>query len=282
MFRSILLCLGLCFAVPASAASIHENLHINRGTYWAVDSSNFIYIAFNAISTFDKQNLRIHIDEGDSLILHIYNNDSVDHGFNITDQSGLSTIIPAGDSAVVAALFSSVAIHIYYDDANYPNNRYLGLGGMIVVEKTNAAGFYWNIKEHQKTWNDSIADSGSVDWTMYYPDYFTINGNSNPDINTDSSARVVGNVGDTIHIYMANTGQSAHSIHFHGYHSRITYSNKNAAYIKSPKAVVVTNQLAFSLHARIIVSSLFDRVEQTCVKNILVIYSAVRAAQKNS
>ena len=66
----------------------------------------------------------------------------------------------------------------------------------------------------------------TVDWTTYYPDYFTINGNSNPHINADASARVVGNVGDTINIYMVNTGQSLHSIHFHGYHSEILDSSK--------------------------------------------------------
>jgi FtsP/CotA-like multicopper oxidase with cupredoxin domain len=102
------------------------------------------------------------------------------------------------------------------------------LGGMIIVKNpgVSASHFYWHIKEHQKQFNEELDKGNPVDWTTYYPDYFTINGNSNPHINADAAARVVGNVGDTIIINMVNTGQSLHSIHFHGYHAEIIYSSK--------------------------------------------------------
>ena len=69
----------------------------------------------------------------------------------------------------------------------------------------------------------------------YYPDYFTVNGKSNPDINNDADARVIGGVGDTIRIYIANTGQSIHSMHFHGYHLRILYSSENVTHVDRSK-----------------------------------------------
>lgn len=86
--------------------------------------------------------------------------------------------------------------------------------------------FYWNVKEHQTGYNSTVFSGGSPDWSNYYPEYFTINGRSNPSINLDASARIVGNVGDTLMIYIANTGQSIHSIHFHGYHVKVVNSSK--------------------------------------------------------
>ena len=85
--------------------------------------------------------------------------------------------------------------------------------------------FFWNIKEHNVSWNQLILNGGNVDWTKYDPDYFTINGNSSPHINHDSLARISGDVGDSIMLYIANTGQSIHSLHFHGYHATIISSS---------------------------------------------------------
>ena len=99
---------------------------------------------------------------------------------------------------------STPRVCIYYDHINYPNNAYMGLAGILAVG-ANDNTYYWNIKDHQSDWNDSIASGGVVNWLDYYPDYFTINGLSNPDINSDTTARVEGNIGDTILIFMANT-----------------------------------------------------------------------------
>ena len=97
---------------------------------------------------------------------------------------------------------------------------------MIAVKDHQYDSFFWNIKEHKDTWNNIITSGGTVNWTNYYPNYFTINGNSAPNINSDNDAHVVGSVGDTLMIYVANTGQSIHPLHFHGYHIEIVYSSK--------------------------------------------------------
>jgi FtsP/CotA-like multicopper oxidase with cupredoxin domain len=91
------------------------------------------------------------------------------------------------------------------------------------------------MKDHQKSYNMDLSQGFSVDWSDYYPNYFTVNGASNPHINADTNARVVGSVGDTIKIYMVNTGQSIHSMHFHGYHSKIVYSSKYSSHISRIK-----------------------------------------------
>lgn len=144
-------------------------------------------------------------------------------------------ILP-GDSVTGSYHFQSEGIFIYFDYLAYPSNRYLGLAGMICVSKPSLAkSFYWNIKEHQTGFNNVIAAGGSVDWNMYDPDYFTINGLSHPDLQNDPTAKVNGNIGDTIHIFVANTGVSTHSIHFHGFHCKVLYSTHSSIQVGSSK-----------------------------------------------
>lgn len=200
-----------------------------------VDANTFTYYAFNATPTFNQTNARIQIAPGDSLYISVVNTDVIEHGFNITNTVGYGTTIPAGDTVTIPTLFSDFGAHIFYDSLNYPTFRYMGLGGMIVVDATNYSSFYWNIKTHLGIWNDSLENGYTVDWSTYYPDYYTINGNSNPDINADADAKVVGNVGDTIRIYIANTGQSIHSLHFHGYHLTILNADIHQAHVGRSK-----------------------------------------------
>ena len=218
-------------ATLSYCVNINQTLYINSGYYLAVDSSQFPYSSFNEDTNFQAENQRIIIAPNDSLFLMVINTDSITHGFNIKNYAGINKTIPAGDTAYISCSFASNGIHIYYDSYNYPSNRYMGLGGMIVVENSSASRFFWNIKEHQKLWNDSISTGATVPWQNYHPDYFTINGKSNPHINSDSTARVIGKLGDTIRIYIANTGQSVHSLHFHGYHSNIIYSSKHPTHV---------------------------------------------------
>ena len=99
---------------------------------------------------------------------------------------------------------------------------------MIVVNNSISKKYYWNLKDHQTLFNFKIADGNVVNFRDYEPDYFTINGKSFPDLQNDPGAVVKANVGDTVLIYMVNTGQSLHSIHFHGFHCTSVYSTSRA------------------------------------------------------
>lgn len=229
--------LGNVCAIQSFAIIIEDTVFINRGQMMAVDSTYIPYFAFNSTSTFNKENSRLILNTGDTMDLTVINTDSLSHGFNVKSYANVDTLIPPNSSAVVSFSFSFDGAHIYYDHSFSEGFRYMGLGGMIISinATTNAARFYWNMKEHQKVFNETLDQGSSVNWNDYYPEYFTINGNSNPHINTDSIARVVGSVGDTIHIYMVNTGQSLHSIHFHGYHATIINSTKFPSHIGRSK-----------------------------------------------
>ena len=67
-----------------------------------------------------------------------------------------------------------------------------------------------------------------MDLTNYRPNYFLINGLSNPKIDQDTLAKVRGNVGDTLQLFVLNSGNAVHSLHFHGYHVKVIYSSRSS------------------------------------------------------
>lgn len=220
--------LALGLASQASASIIDFTIYCNSGLYTAVDSSIFPAAAFNPTPNFTLENARLVGTSGDTFRVKIVNTDTVDHGFKVTNKTGGVTVAP-GDSQVVEFSFMEDQITTtYFDHLNSNANRALGLGGIVHVKLNNTPTFYWNLKEFQKEWAIKHANNEPVNWTEYYPDYFTVNGRSNPHINSDPVARVTGSVDEALHIVMANTGQSIHSIHFHGYHAKILYSSESA------------------------------------------------------
>ncbi|BDS09438.1 multicopper oxidase domain-containing protein [Aureispira anguillae] len=231
-------CLLICLPTLAQATTVSETIYINRDSMETVLGEKFPYTAFNLSPSFEQRNALIELSVGDSLDLWVVNNDSISHQFAIKGTAIVPQNISAGDSVRVQALFATMGLFIYYDNLNYPENVYMGLAGGIYVKESNHAHFYWNIKEHQASWNTALANQGVVNWATYTPDYFTINGNSNPAINLDPTARITGQVGDTLLLSMVNTGQSIHSMHFHGYHVQIRYSSKFPHHVGRSKDTV--------------------------------------------
>lgn len=217
----------LMFSFNGLAAIKNQTLYINSGIYTTVNNTTFPYLVFNDTDTFNSLNHVINIATSDTLVLKIINNDTVIHGFDIKGYSGVNTTINPADSIADTLTFTSQGLYIYYDSYQYPSYKYMGAAGMICVDNSTSKKFYWNLKDFQSGFNNQISINNSVDWTQYDPDYFTINGKSFPDLQNDTTARILCNVGDTVHIFVANSGQAAHSLHFHGFHSKIIYSTEN-------------------------------------------------------
>jgi FtsP/CotA-like multicopper oxidase with cupredoxin domain len=173
---------------------------------------------------------------GDSLKLTIYNTDSINHGIAIKGFA-VNELIQAKDSIQINLLMDQAMTTFVHDPTNDGAYRNMGLASILYVADpaSNHTSFFWNMKDHQAEFNSILASGGQVDWQAYNPDYFTINGRSNPMINRDSSARVRGKVGDTLLIHMVNTGHSIHSIHFHGYHCEIVSSSKEKSHVGRKK-----------------------------------------------
>jgi FtsP/CotA-like multicopper oxidase with cupredoxin domain len=224
----------LFFGLNCMAGAVNQSLYIVSDSMQTVDNTQMPYITFNQNPVFTQNSPVINLTVGDTLNLWVYNLDSTTHQFVIKDVN-TPIGISAGDSISIQQVFTSEGTYIYHDPLAHPKYTYLGLAGIIVVKNHNHSCFYWNMKEHNSSWNNQLFSGGSVNWSDYNPKYFTINGFSNPAINLDTMARMTGQIGDTLYLHLANTGQSIHSIHFHGYHATIEYSSKNPDYIGREK-----------------------------------------------
>jgi len=220
-----------------SASTVNTTLYINRGNFITVQKTSFPYLAFNGNEIFKPQNIVINLTTDDVLNLTVINNDSVVHNFAIKEIDGTTKTINPSDTVSFSLTFPAPGIYIYYDNIGFPKyHSYMGLSGMVCVKNsTDEKSFYWNIKEHQAIYNKLISQGGFVSMNVYEPDYFTINGWSHPDLQYDKTAVVTGKVGDTIHIFIANTGQSNHSIHFHGFHCRVLFSSEDKNHLNRIK-----------------------------------------------
>lgn len=214
----------------SQAATVNASLYILSDSISFDNGVSLPYATFNSTNSFGSENARIVVNLGDQLDLWVVNFDTITHQFAIKGETSVSTILP-GDSVQVLYTCSTPGVFIYHDPTNWPDYASAGLSGMLVVLDHTHQNFFWNVKEHQEGWNDIILSGGVVGWNMYYPEYFTINGKSNPHINNDPFARITGNVGDTIRINIANTGRSIHSMHFHGYHVEVIASSYNPSHV---------------------------------------------------
>lgn len=209
----------------ASSGVVVKTMHINKGDLMTFDGTHIPSLAFNYSSSFNPTNEVIHLSKGDTLSLTVVNNDTFYHNFKIDGINLPQYDIPPGDSAVYTISFPQPGLYRYFDDYLL-GNSYLGLSGMLVIESSSGNHFFWNLREHEVNKNIALANGDLGDFTEYHPDYYTINGKSFPELLSDPLAAVLGAVGDTINIFICNSGLMKHSIHFHGFHLKVLYSNK--------------------------------------------------------
>ena len=221
--------IGLLCSFYSYSTQVSDTLYINSGTLQTYNGSSIHYTCFNRSNVFEKSNKVLSYFVSDSVALTIINNDEVSHQFTINELGISSQLLIPGAQETVLIHSATSGTFIYHDSENFPNHKILGLAGMLVFRNGNYNSFYWNLKEIDTVWVNDISQNNTVS-TSYNPKFFLINGNHNPNINEDSLARVIGYVGDTIIIHVANTGNSIHSLHFHGYHLRMTQSSEHPNY----------------------------------------------------
>ncbi len=228
MNRYKLLIWAAIFWSPISfAANVYKTLHIVSGQLHTADSNTFSNKCFSLSDTFNQNQTTIFMKVGDSLFLKIVNLNSTNHRFMVKNNGVNPVSIKAGDSATVSYGFTSQGCWVFYDDTNFPVNYYQGLCGSIVVSDT--ASFVWNLREQQKAWNNQLDSGKTVAWNTYEPDYFFINNLNFPEVEKDTLSKIKGQLNQRFLIHILNTGMSAHSIHFHGYHGTIVFSTAGNA-----------------------------------------------------
>lgn len=238
---SIFICC-LYFSFTGFSEQITDTVFINSGILQTFNGSNINYKCFNSTNVFDKKNAILSYSISDTVSLTIVNNDVVSHQFNSDHLGVTSAIIAPGSQTSVSIHSLSPGTFIYYDQEGYPNNKILGLAGMIVFKNSNSASFYWNLKEIDTLWINDVIANNTIS-TPYNPKFFLINGNHNPDINEDPLARVIGEVGDTLLIHVSNTGNSIHSLHFHGYHLKLLQSTEHPSHQQRVKDTFPINPM---------------------------------------
>jgi len=206
-----------------SFSTVYDTLYINKDTGHVGIETRHLCL-FNNTQNFSQTNHHLYIPTNESLELFIQNNDSLTQNFSI--DGVINQDIPAFTSTTVTLNNLSEGGYRYYSNKLY--GEYLGASGILIAGYDNHQRYGWNMYELQGFRNDSIALSLSDPNLDYLPDFFLINANHHPNTMTDTTARVTGNVGDSIIISIANSGRMIHSLHFHGYHIRVLHSNKSS------------------------------------------------------
>ena len=220
----------VCFQSISQIDTIR--FYVTSGSTEMVDGNLLELKAFNTSPLFTVNSPVIVSEVNSTVYIRLINLDNIEHAIEIPGIITIGNVLP-GDSAGIETTLSNSGIFRYFDPLNFPYNSYIGLSGILHIKSTadSTPYFYWDLSEHHINWNLSILDGNNPDLSTYDPKYFTVNGNSDMDIDMDPLAKIVGSVGNELKLVIVNNGLSIHSIHFHGYHGTITSSSRNAMHI---------------------------------------------------
>lgn len=224
MSRFLIFCFLLIPWVGFSQTTV--NLFMVEGIVNA-DNRQMPYFTFSTSGNFDSTNAVLQFNVGEEVTFNVTNETDFTCAFNIADHGAIDRIA-SGETQTLTVTFSEEGAFLYEDPFN--DHRALGFGGLVVVSDFEGPEYFAVFTEHNEDWINPIADGGVYDKKSYHPDVFTLNGRSFPHTMRDSLAYILGNVGDTIRIHIANAGQMYHFPHFHGYHVKIVKASHHKNY----------------------------------------------------
>lgn len=172
--------------------------------------------------------------EGESVTVTVYNNNNRSHNFVVKGLTSDTTAITAGNNRTYTFTASKAGVFLYYDTLASNVNRAMGLYGALIVRPAdgsnrawaNGPSFnterLWVLSDMDKPrWNDVAANGGSVNTSVYKPNYFMMNGLGGHDAMHDPNTVLQDQTGRTGLLRIANAGQFDYALHFHGNHFRI-------------------------------------------------------------
>lgn len=234
---AIWLLVGLGFSLPANAATRNYTLYITAGT-WTINGTGGATLD---VWTYTDQAGTTKVPgpvltglEGDTFNITVVNNHTIDHNFLIKGLTSDTTAIEPGASKTYTftTSSSSAGTYLYYDTLNNNINREMGQYGMLWIGPADGSAKAWTggpsysfqrlwvVSDMDKPrWNDVAGDGGTVDTSVYKPNYFMMNGLGGFDAMHDPGRTMIdGNVGETALIRIVNPGQFPYSLHFHANH----------------------------------------------------------------
>lgn len=178
------------------------------------------------------------VNEGDTVNITVINNHTISHNFLIQGVTTDTTAIAAGQSRVYSFAASTAGTYLYYDTLNNNINREMGMYGVLIVGAADGSSKAWTngpaysfqrtwlVSEMDKArWNDVAGAGGTVNTSVYKPNYFLINGRSGSDGMMATDTTIDGTVGQTALVRIVNPGQFSNSLHFHGNHIKVLTVN---------------------------------------------------------
>lgn len=234
--------LSLCWlAVPANAATRNYTLYITAGTLTVNGAGGATMAAWGYTEVAGTPKFpgpTLTANEGDTVNITVVNNHNINHNFLIQGVTSDTTAIAPGGSRNYSFTASTAGSYLYYDTLNSNINREMGLNGMFWVGPADGSAKAWTggpsysfqrlwvVSEMDKArWNDVAGSGGTVNTSVYKPNYFLINGMGGFDGMMDAATTIDGGVGQTALVRIVNGGQFAHSLHFHGNHFQVLTVN---------------------------------------------------------
>jgi FtsP/CotA-like multicopper oxidase with cupredoxin domain len=232
-----LLCLPL-FLVSAVSQAASYTLYIKAGTHTINGAGGATLKVWgytdNPAATPMVPGPVLEAQEGETVTVTVYNQDSRAHNFvvrNVTTDTGS---IAAGSNKTYTFTTSKAGVYLYRDTLNNNINRSMGLHGALVVRAAGGVNKAWTggpsfdmerlwvVTDMDKArWNDVAGNGGTVSTGTYKPNYFMMNGLGGFDAMHDPNSVLQGPTGKVGLVRIVNAGQFDHSLHFHANHFQI-------------------------------------------------------------
>lgn len=229
------------FLVNAQAATRNYTLYITPGVLLVNGSGGASMAAWgysDVLGNLMVPGPGLTADEGDTVNVTVINNHTLSHNFVIQGITTDTTAIPAGQTRGYSFTASAAGTYLYSDTLNNNINREMGMYGVLTVAAAGGANQTWTggpafdfqrtwvVSEMDKPrWNDVAGAGGTVNTSVYKPNYFVINGRGGFDGMHAADTTIDGTVGQTALVRIVNAGQFSHSLHFHGNHFQVLTVN---------------------------------------------------------
>jgi hypothetical protein len=172
--------------------------------------------------------------EGGSFTVEVVNNLNRNHNFVIQGVTSDSTAIAPGGTRIYTVNTPNAGVFRYSDTLDNNVNRAVGMFGALVVRTADGSQRAWSngpSYDQERTWVINDLDrprwtnvalgGGSVNTSVYRPNYFFMNGQNGFQGMGDPNSTLEGTVGDTFLVRIVNAGQFDQSLHFHSNHVRV-------------------------------------------------------------
>lgn len=172
--------------------------------------------------------------ENGSVTVTVYNNDTRPHNFVVLGVTTDTGSIVAGGSKIYTFTTPKAGVYLYADTLNSNINREMGLYGALVVRAAGGAKVAWTggpkfdfervwitSDMDKPRWNDIASKGGTVNTSVYKPNYFMMNGMGGHDAMRDTNTTLAGKAGQYGLARVINAGLFDESLHFHGNHLQV-------------------------------------------------------------